>query len=71
MRYVCHDCNDGGCELRIDMMPIIHPRGCPFLLGGAQAEWVAPDVEAIEPCKWCGYPKGYWAKKRTVHCMHR
>ena len=24
----------------------------------------------ITPCAWCGYPVGYWAEKRTVHCEH-
>ncbi len=25
----------------------------------------------IEKCSWCGYPEGYWAEKRTVHCKHK
>ena len=31
---------------------------------------VAPDTNKTEPCKWCGYPNGYWAGKRTIHCQH-
>lgn len=22
----------------------------------------------VERCKWCGYPEGYWAERRTIHC---
>jgi len=32
-----------------------------------------PDTLGANPvkkCAWCGYPEGYWAERRTVHCTH-
>ena len=41
-----------------------------FIKADASRPSDSADAEKIVPCKWCGYPKGYWAEKRTVHCRN-